>query len=112
MRQGIHPEYQTTIVVCACGSRIETKSTQSGEIHVEICSVCHPFYTGKQRLVDTAGRVERFKRKYGDSAAGKGEEAKEADVAGPEAEAEKKPAKQPSKIGGAGDDTEASEAEE
>lgn len=63
MKQGIHPEYNETVIVCSCGNRIETKST-SGEIHVEICSVCHPFYTGKQRLVDTAGRVERFKRKY------------------------------------------------
>ncbi len=63
MKQGIHPEYSDSTIVCACGSTILTKST-SPEIHVEICSVCHPFYTGKQRLVDTAGRVERFKRKY------------------------------------------------
>jgi large subunit ribosomal protein L31 len=64
MKQGIHPDYQPATIVCACGNRIETKST-AAEIHVEICSVCHPFYTGKQRLVDTAGRVERFQRKYG-----------------------------------------------
>jgi len=64
MKQGIHPDYQSAIIVCACGNQIETKSTEA-EIHVEICSVCHPFYTGKQRLVDTAGRVERFQRKYG-----------------------------------------------
>lgn len=63
MKQGIHPEYTDTTIVCACGNTIPTKSTRD-EIHVEICSVCHPFYTGKQRLVDTAGRVERFKRKY------------------------------------------------
>ena len=63
MKQGIHPEMRNTTIACACGSRIETLSTKD-EIHVEICSVCHPFYTGKQRLVDTAGRVERFKRKY------------------------------------------------
>lgn len=63
MKQGIHPEYTDTTIVCACGNTIQTKSTRD-EIHVEICSVCHPFYTGKQRLVDTAGRVERFKRKY------------------------------------------------
>ena len=63
MKQGLHPEYNESVIVCACGSRIQTKST-TPEIHVEICSVCHPFYTGKQRLVDTAGRVERFKRKY------------------------------------------------
>jgi large subunit ribosomal protein L31 len=63
MKQGIHPEYKDTHVSCACGATFETRSTQD-EIHVDICSVCHPFYTGKQRLVDTAGRVERFKRKY------------------------------------------------
>jgi large subunit ribosomal protein L31 len=63
MRQGIHPDYKAARIVCACGNVIETRST-SGELHVEICSVCHPFYTGKQKLVDTAGRVERFNRKY------------------------------------------------
>lgn len=65
MRQGIHPEYTTATVHCACGNTFETRSTQR-DIHVEICSVCHPFFTGKQKLVDTAGRVERFKRKYGE----------------------------------------------
>ena len=64
MKQGIHPDYVVATVVCACGNRFETMSTQE-ELHVEICAVCHPFYTGKQRLVDTAGRVDRFKRKYG-----------------------------------------------
>ena len=63
MKQGIHPDYRTTTVVCACGNRFETMSTVE-EVHVEICSQCHPFYTGKQRLVDTAGRVDRFKKKY------------------------------------------------
>jgi large subunit ribosomal protein L31 len=63
MKQGIHPETRKATIACACGNRIETLSTKD-EINVEICSVCHPFYTGKQRLVDTAGRVERFKRKY------------------------------------------------
>lgn len=63
MKPDIHPEYGMATVMCACGHRFQTRSTQS-EIHVEICSVCHPFYTGKQKLVDTAGRVERFKRKY------------------------------------------------
>ena len=66
MKQGIHPEYKTSTIVCSCGHRFETRSIKE-EIHIEICSVCHPFYTGKQRLVDTAGRVERFKRKYGTS---------------------------------------------
>jgi len=63
MKQGIHPEYVAANVSCACGNRFESMSTQS-EVHVDICGVCHPFYTGKQRLVDTAGRVDRFKRKY------------------------------------------------
>ena len=63
MKQGIQPEYMAAQVVCACGTRFETMATQ-GEVHVEICSTCHPFYTGKQRLVDTAGRVDRFKKKY------------------------------------------------
>jgi len=72
MRKGIHPEYKDAVIVCSCGNRIETRSTQE-EIHVEICSVCHPFYTGRQKLVDTAGRVERFKRKYGDQTPGGGD---------------------------------------
>lgn len=63
MKEGIHPEYRDAVIVCACGNRIETRSTME-EIHVEICAACHPFYTGKQRLVDTAGRVERFQKKY------------------------------------------------
>jgi large subunit ribosomal protein L31 len=64
MKDGIHPGYQPAKITCACGSVIETRSTVAN-IHVEICSACHPFYTGKQKLVDTAGRVERFRRKYG-----------------------------------------------
>ena len=67
MKEGIHPDYQPTKIICACGSIIETRST-AANIHVEICSACHPFFTGKQKLVDTAGRVERFRRKYGISA--------------------------------------------
>jgi large subunit ribosomal protein L31 len=63
MRQDIHPDYKPARIVCACANVIETRSTM-GELHVEICSVCHPFYTGKQKLVDTAGRVERFNRTY------------------------------------------------
>jgi len=65
MKKGIHPEYKKAKIICICGNVIETRSTQE-EIHVEICSKCHPFFTGKQKLVDTAGRVERFQRKYGD----------------------------------------------
>ncbi len=64
MKEGIHPNYVDAKVTCACGNVIETRSTQ-GDMEVEICSACHPFYTGKQKLVDTAGRVERFNRKYG-----------------------------------------------
>jgi large subunit ribosomal protein L31 len=64
MKEGIHPRYDKAVVTCACGNRFETRSTIP-EIHVEICSACHPFFTGKQKLVDTAGRVERFRRKYG-----------------------------------------------
>jgi large subunit ribosomal protein L31 len=64
MREGIHPQYETSVVICACGNTFETRSTTK-EIHIDICSECHPFYTGKQKLVDTAGRVERYRRKYG-----------------------------------------------
>jgi len=67
MKDGIHPKYMDARVNCACGAGFDTKATQE-EIHVDICSVCHPFYTGKQRLVDTAGRVERFQKRYGKSA--------------------------------------------
>jgi len=64
MRKEIHPEYLETKITCACGNIIETKST-SKDLHVEICSACHPFFTGKEKLVDTAGRIERFNKKYG-----------------------------------------------
>jgi large subunit ribosomal protein L31 len=63
MKPDIHPKYQRLTVVCACGNSWETRSTRPS-IHVEICSKCHPFYTGKQKLIDTAGRVERFQRRY------------------------------------------------
>ena len=64
MKKGIHPEYEDVEIVCACGNVIKTKSTRKGKINIEICSKCHPFYTGKQKLVDTGGRVERFKKRY------------------------------------------------
>ncbi len=64
MRDGIHPDYKTATVKCACGETFETKSTRE-TINVEICSKCHPFYTGKQKLVDTGGRVEKFRKKFG-----------------------------------------------
>ena len=66
MKQGIHPEYTKTRVVCNCGNEFETRSTSSNEvIHVDVCSVCHPFYTGRQRIVDSGGRVQRFNRRRG-----------------------------------------------
>ncbi len=64
MKTGIHPNYYLATVKCACGNTYETGSTAE-KIHVDICSACHPFFTGKQKLVDTAGRIERFKKKYG-----------------------------------------------
>lgn len=64
MKAGIHPDYKATTITCACGEVIETGSTKE-DIRVEICSKCHPFYTGKQKLVDTGGRVEKFRKKYG-----------------------------------------------
>jgi large subunit ribosomal protein L31 len=72
-KEGIHPNYKQIRVQCACGTGFETRSTHKGDIHVEICSACHPFFTGKQKLVDTAGRVERFRRKYAKSDTGKAE---------------------------------------
>lgn len=64
MKAEIHPEYGASKIVCSCGHVLETRSTKP-EIHVEICSACHPFYTGKQKIIDVAGRVERFQRRYG-----------------------------------------------
>lgn len=64
MKPDVHPNYVPAKIICACGNVIETRSTKK-EIHVELCAACHPFYTGKQKLVDSAGRVERFQKKYG-----------------------------------------------
>ena len=64
MKKGIHPEYKETTIVCACGEAIHTRSTKQN-IKVEICSKCHPFFSGKQKLIDSAGRVEKFRKKYG-----------------------------------------------
>lgn len=84
MKQGIHPEFQETTVTCSCGNSFVTRSVKS-EMHVELCNQCHPFYTGKQKLVDTGGRVERFQKKYGQrSASAGGAEAPAAEA--PEAE--------------------------
>ena len=65
MKQGIHPQYHEITVSCACGETFKTRSTRKDDLHVEICSACHPFFTGKQKLVDTAGRVDRFNKRYG-----------------------------------------------
>ena len=65
MKKDIHPEYDESTVICACGSTFTTRSTKK-EIRVEICSACHPFFTGKQKFIDSAGRVEKFRKKYGD----------------------------------------------
>jgi len=65
MKQKIHPGYEEITVTCACGSTFQTRSTICKDLHVDICSACHPFYTGKQKFVDTAGRVEKFQKKFG-----------------------------------------------
>jgi len=72
MKQGLHPEYHQVTVHCACGHTFATHSTKK-DLRVEICSSCHPFFTGKQKLVDTAGRVERFEKRYGKKDAAKTE---------------------------------------
>ncbi|MCK4813240.1 MAG: 50S ribosomal protein L31 [Candidatus Marinimicrobia bacterium] len=64
MKKGIHPKYDEVTVTCACGNKFKTRST-AGNLKIEICSACHPFFTGKQKFLDTAGRIEKFNRKYG-----------------------------------------------
>ena len=72
MKAGIHPEYRVTEVTCTCGNTFTTRSAEpSGAIHVDVCSNCHPFYTGKQKILDTGGRVARFERRFGKAAAKK-----------------------------------------
>ncbi len=68
MKEGIHPAYNEIDVTCSCGNTFKLRSTLTEALHVEVCSSCHPFYTGKQKIVDTAGRVDKFRRKYGASA--------------------------------------------
>lgn len=73
MKTGIHPEYHELTITCSCGNTFKTRSTMSKDsLHVDICSNCHPFYTGKQKVIDTAGRVDKFAKKYGSSMAKKG----------------------------------------
>lgn len=71
MKAGIHPAYDEVNVVCACGSTFHTRSTHKGDLRVEICSSCHPFFTGRQKLIDTEGRVDRFQKKYAKAAEAK-----------------------------------------
>lgn len=68
MKTDIHPDYKSIKVTCSCGNSFETRSTAGRDLHVEVCSACHPFYTGKQKIVDTAGRVDKFRRRYGQAA--------------------------------------------
>lgn len=66
MKAGIHPDYKEVTVTCSCGNTIQTRSTLGkSDLHIEVCASCHPFYTGKQKIVDTAGRVEKFRQRYG-----------------------------------------------
>jgi large subunit ribosomal protein L31 len=65
MKADIHPNYTEINVTCSCGNKFKTRSTNSKDLNIEVCSECHPFYTGKQKIVDTAGRVEKFRQKYG-----------------------------------------------
>lgn len=74
MKQGIHPAYNEITVHCACGESFKTRSTRKTDLNVEICSACHPFFTGKQKLVDTAGRVDRFNKRYARSQAAQTEQ--------------------------------------
>ena len=90
MKAGIHPDYVETHVTCSCGNTFTTRSVKS-ELHVELCNQCHPFYTGKQKLVDTGGRVERFQKKYGGRSAARRPES----AAPPEAVAQPEPVAPP-----------------
>ena len=65
MKPDIHPDYDKITITCGCGNTFETRSTAGHDLHVEVCSNCHPFFTGKQRIVDTAGQVDKFRRRYG-----------------------------------------------
>jgi large subunit ribosomal protein L31 len=92
MKAGIHPEYKQIVVTCTCGNKFETRSTIGQDLQVEVCSNCHPFYTGKQKIVDTGGRVDKFRKKYA-TPAKPAAEAKPAPEAKPAAEAKAIPAK-------------------
>jgi len=72
MKEGIHPKYTDITATCSCGNKIQTRSTLGKDIHIDVCSACHPFYTGKQKILDTGGRVDRFKKKFGALSSKKG----------------------------------------
>lgn len=76
MKEGIHPKYEPVMVRCACGNQFMTRSTIGRDIQVDLCSACHPFYTGKQKFVDTAGRIDRLKKKFGSKIVGAKKKAK------------------------------------
>jgi large subunit ribosomal protein L31 len=83
MRTDIHPTYGDTTVICSCGNRFTTRSTKPGELHVELCNECHPFFTGRQKLVDSGGRVEKFQKRYARSGyASRKKKGEAADTAG------------------------------
>ncbi|ATD08749.1 50S ribosomal protein L31 [Pseudoalteromonas piscicida] len=65
MKEGIHPNYETITASCSCGNKFETRSTLCKDVHLDVCSACHPFYTGKQKILDTGGRVDRFNKRFG-----------------------------------------------
>ena len=69
MKEGIHPAYKEITVTCSCGNTFKTRSALGKDLHIEVCSACHPFYTGKQKILDTAGRVEKFRQRYARGAA-------------------------------------------
>jgi len=76
LKTDIHPNYETTTVTCSCGNTFQTRSTKPGDMHIELCNECHPFFTGKQKVVDAGGRVERFQKRYGKSTFTKAGEAR------------------------------------
>ena len=72
MKTGLHPKYDTIQVTCSCGNVFETRSASIKPLHIEVCSACHPFYTGKQKVMDTAGRIDKFRQRYGTKTESKG----------------------------------------
>jgi large subunit ribosomal protein L31 len=95
MKAGIHPAYNEINVICACGHTFKTRSTHKGDIRVEICSSCHPFFTGRQKLIDTAGRVDRFEKKYAATRGAKKQAGEASAPKAPAARGAKKPQPQP-----------------